>query len=494
MLFNQAALILTILLLLEMEVSPFSHVGYTHLSPLTSDTSNASDCNIRVNHPTAKAQPMPRIQDDTLNRSTSTSLSMGIRSLFGLGNKGGNDDENENREDIKAALQAIKADLEAVERKEQEEKKLKRRSMSKIKTTIPKPTVNTINAKINTQSVEEPKPRVKKSLANIKQVDVPTPSSRQSSRSSSSRHETVRDRVKRVKSGAMTEDEKLAFLTTALTPRTPQSQKGPRIRQAIPEVNGGTMRASRSKPTKSAPFKSDPLWNTIIGNQKSKDKGDLIGNDSKKQQYLDMVTDPNRFSSYAAMGGYKSEDEDESSGGVLNNMSSVLTKDEQEEEDSLAQRLQSAAILKENKDAEVKTQKDLELKVERERLIEAQRQAAEQIRRREEEKLQQKKETELRLMKEEQERKEAEDNRQKTMLAAQEEYWASKVTKVTEPSQRVMTDEDKQRNLEQITRATNSVAVNKIRSQQRNESDILKQVSWFILSINVDIVYLFLIL
>jgi len=183
---------------------------------------------------------------------------------------------------------------------------------------------------------------------------------------------------------------------------------------------------------------------------------------------------------------------------VIDNLKSLQgndTKDENDYDDpaSLANRLQSAAIMKERQDAEIKAQRDAERQAEKTRIVEAQRQAAEEIRRREEEKIQLKKEQEEQILREERERVESEENRQKAILAAQEAYWANQLKKngggggsgnriggmanIGGP----MSNEEKEKNLEQITRTVqgydNQAAIEKarVRAQQVDESDILRQ-------------------
>ncbi len=532
------SLTITCLLLIEAQAFSFTHhVGHP-IKTFPSFRSDDTRCT------TTPMQPPlhKRRSSSSQNRASSslsspTSLSMGLRSFLRRG-KGGNKEDNgakngensnqnrnnqneDNPEDIKAALEAIKADLEAVTKKEKEDK---------LKQTLEKSlkggggggaskiaSATGVNSSSTTSS-DKTKSRVKMAIHEMKKMASPSSSSSPQPPSASSRYgETVRDRVKRVKSGAMTEDEKLAFLNNALTPRTAPGKKGPRIRQAIPEPGEGnrmsssrtSSKASNSSSSNSASFRNDPLWNRVLGNAKQKDKGmtrspynieDVVGSDSAKRQYLDMVTDPNRFSSYAAMGGYKSrqtasttsnddiltsdssdniDDEDVNKGGVIENLKSVLNneKEEDEPDTSLADRLQSAAIIKEKQDAEMKQKRDAERKAERERIAETQRQAAEEIRRREEEKIQQAKEMEERLMREEQEKLEAEENRKKAILAAQEEYWAKQLQKDKGRAGSMMSDEDKERNLQQVTMSVSKKTVlDEIRAEQRDESEILAKV------------------
>lgn len=439
---RRLVLTFTILMLLEREVYPFSQScsrGASGFKACSQRNFGSIREDVGTGHHHGQGMKSP------------TALSMGIRSFFNKGNDD-KDSSNENPEDIRAALEAIKADLEAVKKKEKEDKVklIQSQLFSKQKQ---------IGSNISDSSnMKKKRDESKNTSSNKKESTVYS--------------ETVQDRVKRVKSGAMTEDEKLAFLNNALTFRSKESTKsGPPIRQAIPDAEEGQMRSARSKETSStsnSSARNDPLWNAVVGNSKSNDGSgssnkfnlsDVVGNDSAKQKYLDMVTDPNRFSSYAAMGGYKNkespkiEEEKEDSGSqgdAFDNLKSVLTDSEEQE----------------RKQAE------------KERVAEMQRQATEEIRKREEARLQRARDEEARLKREEQEKKEAEDNRQKAIIAAQEEYWAKQVQKKKVKISATISDEDKVKNLEQMSKSVaEGVSINEIRSQQQDETQLLQDVS-----------------
>ena len=550
----------------KLYVSSFSHHPNNHhyhtlttpsggMEPSSSVGMDVSTISYRISsHPRYYDSSIRSMHPSSFSGSSrsSTALGMGLRSFLRIGKgKKKDDDKNgkkgkgkeekgeDSPEDIKAALEAIKADLEAVEKVSQEEKKKKKLEEEGKKKNAKKESDSTssVTSKnqpivasttaplskkmkpLNTNDTSKPKSRVTKTLKkitipNTKQNTSTTSSSTSNPKPKASPHspsrysETVRDRVKRVKSGAMTEDEKLAFLNNALTPRTSSTsskkQQGPRIRQAIPEPADVTQRPSlRSKSSKgSSNNRKDSLWSTVLGSKQNKEKGgrspynieDVVGSDVAKKKYLDMVTDPNRFSSYAAMGGYeypssspsttgtdgKTKEEEKSTSNLdaVDNLKSVLNKEEDDNTDSLANRLHSSAIIKEKQDAELKAQRDLERQAEKIRIAEAQRQAAEEIRRREELKMQQAKEEQERIMKEEEEKRLLEENRQKAILAAQEEYWAKQLEKKRDKDDvSIMSNEDKERNLEKITRAAREGGVIEKRAEQRDESQILKEVS-----------------
>jgi len=121
----------------------------------------------------------------------------------------------------------------------------------------------------------------------------------------------------------MTENEKLQFLETALSPRTNKDAKV-RIRQAIPtpDTDVGRRRrtsSNRDEDGSTANSSTRSLWNVIGGSgvggsskssSGSREEGgsrvagaDGEMSDSAKREYLAMVTDPNRFKSYVVVGG-----------------------------------------------------------------------------------------------------------------------------------------------------------------------------------------------
>jgi hypothetical protein len=212
-----------------------------------------------------------------------TSLSMGLKDILPFGKKNGDDDSrSENPEDIKLALEAIKADLEAVSALGSKRPSAVRKKATPV------------------EKFDEDEPRKKKrQLGGV-------PLAKSMSKSDSSRFdESVKDRMARIKSGVMTDEEKAAFLNNALT-RTPQGTQ--KIRQ------GGT--SAKTTATSSSPYARDALWSQITKDKASKNessKGRYVSpgpndlNEQAKRQYLERVTNPDRFKSYAAMGGYQNK-------------------------------------------------------------------------------------------------------------------------------------------------------------------------------------------
>lgn len=212
-----------------------------------------------------------------------TSLSMGLKDLLPFGKKNGDDDSrSEDPEDIKLALEAIKADLEAVSALGSKRPSAVRRKATPI------------------EEINEEEPKKKK--RQLGGIPLPKPTNR----SDTSRFdESVKDRMTRIKSGIMTDEEKAAFLNNALT-RTPQGSQKIRKDESV----------TKTATIASSPYARDALWSQITkdkGSRNESSKGRYVSsgpkdlNEKAKRQYLDRVTDPDRFKSYAAMGGYKNE-------------------------------------------------------------------------------------------------------------------------------------------------------------------------------------------
>jgi len=94
------------------------------------------------------------------------------------------------------------------------------------------------------------------------------------------REESIQDRLNRVKSGTMTEDEKRAFLQTALSGGSTAESRKP-LRTPL---------ASESERLRASPFPADSIMRDIARGSKSE-----IDSHRKKQEYLELVTRPDRF-------------------------------------------------------------------------------------------------------------------------------------------------------------------------------------------------------
>ena len=443
------------------------------------------------NEPSSKAAPFGEMVV-----RTPTARSMGIRSYLSkrVGKKRDKDDnaddemeypssleafdqQEEDEEDIQAAMEAIQKDLEAAA------DLYKQKETNETTKTIPNTLANIfgtddMNAKSNKQN--------KKGKQQDKKDSFPS-----SSPSSASTYgESVQDRIKRVKAGSMTEEEKNAFLTTALARTTPGSNNsGPPIRQAIPDaIENFDEKKKMGRGTVKGLINTDPLWNAVMGNtqkdtrtKKADGSGYTKGermNDDAKKKYLDMVTNPDRFSSYAAMGGSRkstasadsvkatsnkeesvSEEEEEPSeenaegGGGESfdaytlGISSSLETPKMKKKTTLAGRLEVAAQLQEKKDKELKAQKELEKQAEKDRLADIMRAQAEVARRNEEELFRRRKEEQERLDRIEQEKKDVEEKKMADLLAAQDAYWQKKMMEDQERKETTMSKEEREAEL-----------------------------------------------
>ena len=384
----------------------------------------------------------PLLQYEQQSRKDSTALPMGIRSMLGLGKKNPKDDDDErkksdNPKDIKAALEAIKADLEAVT----DEDEVEKTPTKAVKVAVEK---KKIGLKLTPQEK-------KNSIVNPGRTD-----SSSSPTTATTYGETVRDRINRVKKGQMTDEEKAAFLNNALTRKSNEPSR-PRIRQEIPDASDSDQKSSSSS---SSAGPRDALWNTVMGSgsgsgsssSASKSKTGRHANinllskdDSAKREYLDMVTNPDRFKAYAAMGGNRSSSASANkvnNGNVVDNSTMLDTSPLEQEEDGLASRLESAAILKEQKDSEARAKKEEEDRAYKARLYEEQRRRSEEISRSAQEKLASQRASEERSRNQEEEKRTAAQKRVSDMQAAQDDYWAKKMEEENKRKERSMTPDD----------------------------------------------------
>ena len=134
--------------------------------------------------------------------------------------------------------------------------------------------------------------------------------------------EDIQQRIKRVKGGGMTEEEKMNFLNTALT-RTNERKKsrGPPIRQKIPGMDDNDDTSSKSSTAAAGSDPNKNLWDAITkkgggkgsnndgSNEDSKEDFSVaslltdgkLKNEQAKRLYIESITNPDRFSSFSAM-------------------------------------------------------------------------------------------------------------------------------------------------------------------------------------------------
>uniref|UniRef100_A0A6V2DJM7 Uncharacterized protein n=1 Tax=Ditylum brightwellii TaxID=49249 RepID=A0A6V2DJM7_9STRA len=364
-------------------------------------------------------------------------------------------------------------------------------------------------------------------------ADASSRSNEQDSRPSSSRnYESTKERIQRVKSGQMTEEEKAAFLNTAMTRiNNPKKRKGPPIRQPIPvEGSGGSNKGTTSPASSPSPYPTDSLWSEIMGGRSSDDgnqKGGLTGyksgqklNENEKRRYFEMVTNPNRFKKNtpsSAGDGAKETTNTVPSPSVRNEKQEtapaaapieveVPTKAEKKKEETtiandLGTRLGAAAILKEKQDAENRRKMEQKRKEEEEQAkaaaAEVQRKLLEETRRQQEEAAAKKAAIEEARLKEEQKRKAAEEEQKKKLQAVQDEYWKKKFEEEKAKKENLITNEERAKAEEEKKKKAEIEQKRKMREaaeekqrlmlkeeakvrEEKKAADNLTQVSWYI--------------
>jgi hypothetical protein len=116
--------------------------------------------------------------------------------------------------------------------------------------------------------------------------------------------ETVKEKLNRVRSGKMTDDEKQAFLRTALSAKDTATSRTP-LRQQLPDDR---VEGNRSAGSNATPFPT-LLKNVASGWGKNETRsseqplrnwkdGVQMSDQKKKREYFEMVTNPNRFHTY----------------------------------------------------------------------------------------------------------------------------------------------------------------------------------------------------
>ena len=251
--------------------------------------------------------------------------------------------------------------------------------------------------------------------------------------------ETPKERINRIKRGDMSQAEKEAFLKSALsTGATPVSR--------LPLTSG----RDTQQPVSASPFPTDSILRNMAmgtkadsrtssmlsssgggggGTAGSKVSSMKMDSQSKKRQYLDMVTNPARFKTLksnaaeTSVGVAKNADDNDSTAFVVSNLPA-----------DLGDRLGAAAMEDEKRQKELRQQRE-ELEKERERqrserekrLAEATRQRQEELAKREVEILRRKKEEESQLQRLKDEKRKEEEARVAQMMKAQDDYWSRKL-------------------------------------------------------------------
>lgn len=128
-------------------------------------------------------------------------------------------------------------------------------------------------------------------------------------------YEETTDRIRRMKGGGMTEEEKMSFLSTALTRTIPKKPRGPVIRQTIPgmedagDSSSGGKGSNRSKTSDSSSGTAN-LWDAITRKDSKKestsppDMASLMmdpkmKDEEAKRKYMESITNPDRFATFS---------------------------------------------------------------------------------------------------------------------------------------------------------------------------------------------------
>jgi phage-related minor tail protein len=303
--------------------------------------------------------------------------------------------------------------------------------------------------------------------------------------------ETVKEKLNRVRSGMMTDDEKKAFLRTALSAKDTTISRTP-LRQKLPDDR---VEGDRSAGSNATPFPT-LLKNVASGWGKNESRsgeqplrnwkdGVQMSDQKKKREYFEMVTDPNRFHTYKSSvvtkPGNATEPTEFHDGVILPLVFDEDMEDDEEsisvpevEEDNkgegydqkakvaedLGSRLEKAAAAQEvAAKAKEKERLEKEKRLEQQRL--EQKRRIEELHKKQQLELE-KKELELKAKKREEElatemekerKRREEEARRREMEAAQDAYWAKKLraereAKIDAMSQKQKEDFVKQEALE----------------------------------------------
>ena len=264
--------------------------------------------------------------------------------------------------------------------------------------------------------------------------------------------ESVQERINRVKSGKMTEFEKQAFLQTALTAGNTAESRKPLL--------DGTKESSEKKKIFASPFPTDSILRNFVsgGKQAVSAEEKLLSSQKKKREYLDMVTNPNRFNRYRLPergdGGHASPPD-------------------------LGARLGAAALVNEN----LRQQKQKQQLERKRRSEEETKKRQVEVRQFEFRQAERKKLFDTKRQQEEDEKDRAERERLEQLIKAQEEYWNKKLAK--ERSARAKRaavdkkgDDDDDKDSEEAATATRTkVDVTDERKSSSDDIDKAKAVS-----------------
>lgn len=115
-------------------------------------------------------------------------------------------------------------------------------------------------------------------------------------------YEDTNRKIHRIKSGGMTEEEKMMFLNNALTRTLPkQKPKGPPIRQAIPGMEDVSSEGSKKTKGRSRDAKTGTKVAPAEISVASLMMDGKMKNEEAKRKYMDSITNPDRFAGFSSM-------------------------------------------------------------------------------------------------------------------------------------------------------------------------------------------------
>ena len=301
--------------------------------------------------------------------------------------------------------------------------------------------------------------------------DTPQERNRQDTTQERNRPETPQERIQRVKSGKMTDEEKLAFVSVALSAGDTKTRMP--LRQSIPTNLDGNGRGRRR--SSASPFPKDSILRDVIfGRGKETDPlvirqsmaaKELMDSQKKKRDYFDMVTNPNRFKTYKSTPEAEAEFEPDNSfsetflepiepdsdpntekfielaeteEALLETLHSDPEDTETTELESpeivnapadLGKRLEAAAVVDEERRKLARSQLEQQRMDEEIRKAEVRRKREEEQNLREADALVRKKEQTAAAARAADERRLTEETRQAAIIAAQDDYWKKKLGK-----------------------------------------------------------------
>lgn len=316
-----------------------------------------------------------------------------------------------------------------------------------------------------------------------KRQEVPPP--KQDSRLPRLGQESVKDRLNRVRSGQMTEDEKQAFLRTALTAGDTSTSRKP-LRQELPDDDSRPANSTGN----ATPYPKDSLLTNMArgwGNGQNSTETNLplrgavwkdgaaLEDQKKKKAYFDMVTNPNRFHTYKSSMVTQPGETDQVDPTVHDGLVVPQTEDEEKEKErqaileeeviedikayeetaqvegdlgsrleKAAHALEEAAKEKERKRKEKETQLEKQRREQKARLLEIQKRQQLEMEKRELELKAKKREEEEAQAAEMEKRRKEEEARRRKLEAEQDAYWARKLKAEKEARMQGMTPKQKE--------------------------------------------------